>query len=38
MTLEQVMKGIQDLPKHEQLEILNLILKNNAHDSRDSET
>jgi Mg/Co/Ni transporter MgtE len=32
MTLEQIMDVIQDLPKHEQLEISNLILKNNAHE------
>jgi Mg/Co/Ni transporter MgtE len=31
MTLEQIMDVIEDLPKHEQLEISNLILKSNAH-------
>ncbi len=32
MTLEQIMDVIEDFPKHEQLEISNLILKNNAHE------
>ncbi len=32
MTLEQIMDVIQDLPKHEQLEISNRILKNKRHE------